>query len=95
VISGVFTAEEVDGVADKGSGYTTMFDVHTPGGIFENVPDMPVSLIKLFPWQKSQIPIFGLLSSARFSDNSLKRIFLHYDPEISFFITCKIQMLHN
>jgi len=29
VISGVFTAEEVDGVGDKGSGYTTMFDVQT------------------------------------------------------------------
>jgi len=27
VISGVFKAEEVDGVGDKRSGYTTMFDV--------------------------------------------------------------------
>jgi hypothetical protein len=29
VISGVFTAQEFDGVGDKGSGYTTMFDVQT------------------------------------------------------------------
>jgi len=43
VISGVFTAEEVDGAGDKGSGYTTMFDVQTILEAF-----LKMSLICLF-----------------------------------------------
>jgi hypothetical protein len=34
---GVFIAEEVDGIADKGSGDTTTVDVQTLGGLFEHV----------------------------------------------------------
>jgi hypothetical protein len=43
VISGVFTAEEVDEVGEKGSGYTTMFDVQTLLETF-----LKISLIYLF-----------------------------------------------
>jgi hypothetical protein len=38
VFSGVFTAEEVDEVGDKGSGNTTTVNVQTLfGGLFDNV----------------------------------------------------------
>jgi hypothetical protein len=40
LFSGVFIAEEVDGVRGRGSGDTTTVDVHTIAGLFEHVPDI-------------------------------------------------------
>jgi len=38
VFLGVFTAEDVDGATDEGSGGTTMVDVQTTGGLSETCP---------------------------------------------------------
>jgi hypothetical protein len=47
VISGVFIAEEVDGVRGKGSGYTMAVDVQTVlEGFFKHVPEI-FSLMRL------------------------------------------------
>ena len=37
MFSGVFIAEEVDGVRDKGSGESMVVDVQTLGGLFLNM----------------------------------------------------------
>jgi hypothetical protein len=40
VFSGIFRAEEVDGVGDKRSGDTTTVDVQTHLGLFQHVPEI-------------------------------------------------------
>jgi len=50
--SGVFTAEEVDGIRDKRSGDNTMIDVQIL------LEDLPVSPMKLFLAKKANLLVF-------------------------------------
>jgi hypothetical protein len=65
VLSGVFTAEEVDGVGDKGLGDTTTVDVQTHLEAFLNMSLRSACFIDeaLF-CKKAILQVLGLLSSA-------------------------------
>jgi hypothetical protein len=66
MFSGVFIAEEVDGVGDKGSGNTTAVDVQT---IFKASisPRCACFTDEAFLWSEAKLPVLGLFSSARLS----------------------------
>ena len=61
VFTGVIIAEEVDGVRDRNRD-TAIVDVQTllMGGLFEQVPEMSVLLVKLFlVKKKKKLPVVG------------------------------------
>jgi hypothetical protein len=60
--SGVFIAEEADGIGDKVSAYTTVA-VWTNLEAFLNMSLRSASNVKPFNWQTAKLLVLGLLSS--------------------------------
>jgi hypothetical protein len=75
LFSGVFLAEEVDGVGDKGPGETTTSNVETQLEGFVNISlRFACFNDNLFFWEKAKLLVLELLSSsARLSDFQIVR----------------------
>jgi hypothetical protein len=65
VFSGVFTVAEMDGADDKERGDTTTVDIQTLFVAFSHTSLKSACLNDgFFFWQKTELPVLGLLSSS-------------------------------